>query len=85
MGISNWRLYVEIIYIIIIKKTRININISYIKVCERKNLISNELPLHVLKKLQSNIEEINLDFEKITSLYKFIFLYKKVKNIFYKF
>lgn len=85
MGISNWRLYVEIIYIIIIKKTRININISYIKVCERKNLISIELPLHVLKKLQSNIEEINLDFEKITSLYKFIFLYKKVKNIFYKF
>ena len=44
-------------------------NILYINACVRKDSRTNELAQHVLNKLQGNIEEINLDFEKITPLY----------------
>ena len=45
-------------------------NILYINACVRKDSRTNELAQHTLSKLQGNIEEINLDFEKITPLYK---------------
>ena len=44
-------------------------NILYINACVRKDSRTNELAQHVLNKLQGNIEEINLDSEKITPLY----------------
>ena len=44
--------------------------ILYINACVRKESRTNELAQYVLSKLQGNIEEINLDFEKITPLYK---------------
>lgn len=45
-------------------------NIIYINACVRKNSRTNELAQYVLNKLQGNIEEVNLDSEKITPLYK---------------
>ena len=45
-------------------------NILYINACARKNSRTNELAQYALNKLQGDIEEINLDFEKITPLYK---------------
>ena len=45
-------------------------NILYINACVRNNSRTNELAQHTLNKLQGNIEEINLDFEKIVPLYR---------------
>ena len=45
-------------------------NILYINACVRKASRTNELAQHTLSKLLGNIEEINLDFEKITPLDK---------------
>ena len=45
-------------------------NILYINACVRKESRTNELAQYTLSKLQGNIEEINLDFEKISPLYK---------------
>ena len=45
-------------------------NILYINACVREASRTNELSQYALSKLQGNIEEINLDFEKITPLYK---------------
>ena len=45
-------------------------NILYINACVRKDSRTNALAQFALSKLQGNIEEINLDFEKITPLYK---------------
>ena len=45
-------------------------NILYINACVRKNSRTNELAQFALSKLDGNIEEINLDCEKITPLYK---------------
>ena len=47
-----------------------NMNILYINACVRKDSRTNELAQYALNKLQGNIEEINLDFEKITPLYR---------------
>ena len=43
-------------------------NILYINACVRKESRTNELAQYTLSKLQGNIEEINLDFEKISPL-----------------
>ena len=45
-------------------------NILYVNACVRKDSRTNELGQYALSKLQGNIEEINLDFEKIAPLYK---------------
>lgn len=45
-------------------------NILYINTCVRKDSRTNKLAQYALSKLEGNIEEINLDFEKITPLYK---------------
>ena len=45
-------------------------NILYINACVRKDYRTNELAQYTLSKLQGKIEEINLDFEKISPLYK---------------
>ena len=45
-------------------------NILYINACVRKDSRTNELAQYALSKLQGNIEEINLDFEKIEPLHK---------------
>ena len=45
-------------------------NILYINACVRKDSRTNELAQHALNKLEGNINEINLDSEKITPLYK---------------
>ena len=45
-------------------------NILYINACIREASRTKELAQYALSKLQGNIEEINLDFEKITPLYK---------------
>ena len=45
-------------------------NILYINAGVRKNSRTNELAQFALSKLQCNVDEINLDFEKITPLYK---------------
>jgi FMN-dependent NADH-azoreductase len=44
-------------------------NILYINACVRKDSRTNELAQYALSKLQGNIEEVNLDFEKILPLY----------------
>ena len=44
-------------------------DILYINACARKNSRTNELAQYALSKLHGDIEEINLDFEKITPLY----------------
>ena len=45
-------------------------NILYINACVRKDSRTNELAQHALNKLEGNINEINLDYAKITPLYK---------------
>ena len=45
-------------------------NILYINACIREASRTKELAQYALSKLQGNIEEINLDFEKVTPLYK---------------
>ena len=45
-------------------------NILYINACVRKDSRTNELAKYALGQLEGNFEEINLDFEKITPLYK---------------
>lgn len=45
-------------------------NILYINACVRKFSRTNELAQYVLNKLQGNIEEITLNLEKISPLYK---------------
>ena len=45
-------------------------NILYINACVRKDSRTNELAQHALSKLESNVEEIILDFEKIVPLYR---------------
>lgn len=45
-------------------------NILYINACVRKDSRTNELAQYALNKLQGNIEEINLDYDKIPPLYK---------------
>ena len=45
-------------------------NILYINACVRKDSRTNELAQYVLSKLNGDIEEVNLDFEKIQPLYK---------------
>ena len=45
-------------------------DILYINACVRKDSRTNELAQYALSKLQGNIEEINLNLEKIAPLYK---------------
>ncbi len=45
-------------------------NILYVNACVRKDSRTNELAQYALRKLRGNIDEINLDFEKIAPLYK---------------
>ena len=45
-------------------------NILYLNACVRKDSRTNELAQFALSKLQCNVDEINLNFEKITPLYK---------------
>ena len=45
-------------------------DILYINACVRNDSRTNELAQYALDKLQGNIEEVNLDFEKIVPLYK---------------
>ena len=45
-------------------------NILHINACVRKDSRSNKLAQYALSKLEGDFEEINLDFEKITPLYK---------------
>ena len=45
-------------------------DILYINACVRKNSRTNKLAQYALSKLQGNIEEINLNLEKIVPLYK---------------
>ena len=45
-------------------------NILHINACVRKNSRTNELAQFALSKLEGNIEEINLDSEKIIPLFK---------------
>ena len=45
-------------------------NIVHINACVRKDSRTNELAQYALSKLQGDVEEINLDLEKITPLYK---------------
>lgn len=45
-------------------------NILYVNSCVRKESRTNSLAQYVLSKLQGDIKEINLDAEKITSLYR---------------
>ena len=45
-------------------------DILYINACVRKDSRTNELARYTLSKLQGNIEEINLNLEKIAPLYK---------------
>ena len=45
-------------------------NILYINACVRKDSRTNELAQHALSKLDGNVEEIILDFEKIVPLYR---------------
>ena len=45
-------------------------NILHINACVREDSRTKELAQYTLNKLQGNVEEINLDFEKIEPLYK---------------
>ena len=45
-------------------------NILYINACVRKESRTNKLAQYALSKLHGNIEEVNLNFEKILPLYK---------------
>ena len=45
-------------------------NILYVNACVRTDSRTNKIAQYALSKLQGNIEEINLDFEKIIPLYK---------------
>ena len=45
-------------------------NILYINACVRKDSRTNELAQHALSKLDGNVEEIILGFEKIVPLYR---------------
>lgn len=45
-------------------------NILYINACVRKDSRTNELAQYALNKLEGNVEEISLDFEKIVPLYR---------------